>query len=234
VRLTWGARWAWPVACTTGESEAMCLANRGRLLRDTARLREAEKDWNDALSLQKQLAADSPKQPDLQNEVARTCVNLAVLYEQQGNWAAAKGQLLEARPHHLAALKANPLHPTYRGFYRPYLVALTGLHAGLLEQQDAVRTAGTCRDLGWDAPADAYEAACALSQCVAIVSKHDKLDGKQRKEAARFYSDAAMLREAVSKGYQDVPNLKKDTDLDPLRQREDFQKLVAELEGKGR
>ncbi len=41
-----------------------------------------------------------------------------------------------------------------------------------------------------------------------------------------------MLREAVSKGYKDVAQMKKDTDLDPLRQREDFQKLVAELEGK--
>jgi hypothetical protein len=42
------------------------------------------------------------------------------------------------------------------------------------------------------------------------------------------------LRDAVSNGYKDVPDLKKDTALDPLRQREDFQKLVAQLEGKGR
>jgi hypothetical protein len=36
-----------------------------------------------------------------------------------------------------------------------------------------------------------------------------------------------------SKGYKDAPqrkHRKKDTDLDPLRQREDFKKLVAELE----
>jgi hypothetical protein len=113
---------------------------------------------------------------------------------------------------------------------------LTEVHAGLLEQQNAVRTAETCRDLGWDAPADAYSAACALSQCVPIVAKHDKLDDQQRKEAAQFYGDAAMklLREAVSKGYKDVAHMKKDTDLDPLRQREDFQKLIAELEGKGK
>ena len=40
------------------------------------------------------------------------------------------------------------------------------------------------------------------------------------------------LRDAVSKGYKDVAHMKKDTDLDPLRKREDFQKFVAELEGK--
>jgi hypothetical protein len=68
------------------------------------------------------------------------------------------------------------------------------------------------------------------------VAKHDKLNAGQRKKAARFYGDAAMklLREAVSKGYKDVPHMKKDTDLEPLRQREDFQKLVAELEGNGK
>jgi hypothetical protein len=39
-----------------------------------------------------------------------------------------------------------------------------------------------------------------------------------------------LLREAVSKGYKDVAHMKKDTDLDPLRERENFRKLVAELE----
>ena len=43
-----------------------------------------------------------------------------------------------------------------------------------------------------------------------------------------------LLREAVSKGYQDVAHMKKDTVLDPLREREDFQKLIAELEVKGK
>src|SRR5262249_49859203 len=113
---------------------------------------------------------------------------------------------------------------------------LTQVHAGLLEQEAAVRTAGTCRDLGWNAPVDAYDAACFLSQCIPIVAKHDKLADKQRKEAAQFYGDAAMklLRDAVSKGFKDVQHMKKAPDLDPLRQREDFQKLIAELEGKGK
>jgi hypothetical protein len=113
---------------------------------------------------------------------------------------------------------------------------LTAVLAGLLEQENAVHTADTCRDPGWDAPEDAYSAACVLGLCVPVVAKHDKLDEKQRKEAAQFYSDAAMklLHEAVSKGYKNVALMRKDIDLDPLRQREDFQKLVAELEGKGK
>ena len=42
-----------------------------------------------------------------------------------------------------------------------------------------------------------------------------------------------LLRDAVSKGFKDVRDMKKETDLDPLRQREDFRKLIAQLEGKG-
>jgi hypothetical protein len=38
------------------------------------------------------------------------------------------------------------------------------------------------------------------------------------------------LRQAVAKGYKDAAHLKKDPDLDPLRGRGDFQKLLAEVE----
>jgi tetratricopeptide (TPR) repeat protein len=210
--------------------------SRGALLSDSGHVPEAERDYDQALSIRRQLAADFPNQPDRRNDLAGTCLNLALLHKQQGNWAAAKQLLLEGRPHHLAALEANPRHPGYRRFYRDHLGAVTAVHAGLLEQDDAARTAETCRDLGWNAPADAYDAACYLSLCVPIVAKHDKLDAEHRKEAAQFYGDAAMklLRDAVGKGYKDVPHMTKDTDLDPLRQRDDFQKLVPELEGKGK
>ncbi len=40
-----------------------------------------------------------------------------------------------------------------------------------------------------------------------------------------------LLRQAVAKGYKDVGHLKKDPDLDAQRQREDFKKLLRELEG---
>jgi hypothetical protein len=43
-----------------------------------------------------------------------------------------------------------------------------------------------------------------------------------------------LLRDAVAKGYKDVAHLRKDTALAPLRPREDFRKLVAELEAKGK
>jgi hypothetical protein len=135
-------------------------------------------------------------------------------------------------PHHQAALQANPRNPTYRQFYRNNLLALVLAQAGLLDQAAAVQTAQTLRDLDWNPPADTYDAACALAMCILVVATHEQLDADKRKAAAQFYGDEAMklLRDAVAKGFNDAALLKKDPNLAPLRQRQDFQKLLAELE----
>ena len=39
-----------------------------------------------------------------------------------------------------------------------------------------------------------------------------------------------LLRQAVAKGYKDIAHLKRDKDLDALRQRGDFKLLLAGLE----
>ena len=41
-----------------------------------------------------------------------------------------------------------------------------------------------------------------------------------------------LLRKAVKAGYKDAAHMKQDKDLDLLRDREDFKKLLAELEKK--
>jgi hypothetical protein len=40
----------------------------------------------------------------------------------------------------------------------------------------------------------------------------------------------AWLTQAVAAGYKDADHMKKDKDLDALRDREEFKKLLAELE----
>ena len=52
----------------------------------------------------------------------------------------------------------------------------------------------------------------------------------------REHADRAMelLRKAVKAGFNDAGHMKKDTDLNPLRGREDFKKLLGELEQKAK
>ena len=75
-------------------------------------------------------------------------------------------------------------------------------------------------------------AAWTLARCVPVVEKDDKLDEAKRRAEMQFYADQAMamLRDAVAKGYKNADDMKTDKDLDPLREREDFKKVVAELE----
>jgi len=67
-----------------------------------------------------------------------------------------------------------------------------------------------------------YGIACTHAQMIAKAEDRSK------------QADLAMdwLQQAVAAGYKDVAHMKKDTDLDPLREREDFKKLMAELEAK--
>jgi hypothetical protein len=55
---------------------------------------------------------------------------------------------------------------------------------------------------------------------------------KQDIQLAEQYASRAveLLRQAVAIGFKNVSHMKKDTDLDGLRGRDDFKKLLAQLE----
>jgi serine/threonine protein kinase/tetratricopeptide (TPR) repeat protein len=72
-------------------------------------------------------------------------------------------------------------------------------------------------------PDDLYNAACGYALCVSLADKPET----REKYAARAIE---LLGKAVAKGYKDAAHMKKDTDLDALRQRDDFKKLLADLE----
>jgi serine/threonine-protein kinase len=84
---------------------------------------------------------------------------------------------------------------------------------------------------------DLYNAACVYSLSSAAVRKDAKVAAEEQTKLGRQYADRAMelLRQSVAKGYRgraDVNHMKSDTDLDPLRERADFKKLIDELEAR--
>ncbi len=76
-----------------------------------------------------------------------------------------------------------------------------------------------------------YDAACWRAVTAAVQAKNPAADAAR---LAKDDADRAMqwLQKAVQAGYKDAAHMKRDTDLDPLRDREDFKKLLAELEAK--
>jgi tetratricopeptide (TPR) repeat protein len=116
------------------------------------------------------------------------------------------------------ALCAEPTVKQYLGCARLRSLARAGEHARAVADANALAagkgvTGGNLYDLA---------GVCALA--AAAVKEDARL---QDRYAARAVE---LLRQAVARGYQDVERLNKDRDLDALRQREDFRRLLAELE----
>jgi serine/threonine-protein kinase len=206
--------------------------NLGNLLTAMGRAREAEGAYADALDLQNRLAADFPKVPDYRNELAGTLGNRAALANDRHDFGAARRELEEALPHHHAALQVSPRNPYYRQYYQNNLVTLIASCVGLQDRAAALQAAKTLRDLGWDPAGNAYNAACGLARYISVIEQDSRADAGRRRQQAQFFGDQAlaMLRTAVAKGYKDVAQLKEDKDLDPLRGRDEFRKLLTDLE----
>jgi tetratricopeptide (TPR) repeat protein len=81
-----------------------------------------------------------------------------------------------------------------------------------------------------------YDAACVYASAATAARRDDKLTPSRREDQAAHYAHRAveLLQKARGAGFFTDPFsvalLKTDTDLNPLRARDDFQKLLAELE----
>src|SRR5262249_35442352 len=114
------------------------------------------------------------------------------------------------------ALNAAPANELVFRRSRALSLARAGDHARAVAEANALAEAkgATGNTL--------YDLACVCALAAAAVQDDAKL---QDQYAARAVE---LLRQAVARGYKDAAPLKKDTDLDALRGREGFKRLVAE------
>jgi tetratricopeptide (TPR) repeat protein len=208
--------------------------NLGFVLRVTHQLPEAEAALGQALDLWKQLGANMPPNPDLQGGLADTLCELALVHNQRRDFDGAVAFLDEARPHLQAALKARREDSGFLMAQHDYLVALGQSRLGLGDHARPATTAEELAGCGYEPAKDTYDAACLLCGCVTLVGKDGQLAETRRRDLAQGYADRALelLRQAIAAGFKDTARLKDDPDLEPLRAREEFGKLVAKLEGK--
>jgi tetratricopeptide (TPR) repeat protein len=75
-----------------------------------------------------------------------------------------------------------------------------------------------------------YKAACFRAATASLLRAADKSPEAAREVDAESNRAMIRLRQAVAAGYKDAAHMKKDIDLDSVRGREDFKKLVANLE----
>jgi tetratricopeptide (TPR) repeat protein len=210
--------------------------NLGILLAELDQRAEAEAAYRAALKLQEELAAQHPAVPDYHIELADTLSLLADLLRKQQHYPQARALLEQAEPHLQTALKTNPSHPFYHQAHRYNRHALALTLTGLGEHAAAARVAEQLAGLGVAPADDAYYAACIFALCVLVAEKDAQLPEAERPKQARAYADRALelLRRAIAKGFKDAAHMKKDKDLESLRDRADFQKLLQDLEDKAK
>jgi hypothetical protein len=100
-----------------------------------------------------------------------------------------------------------------------------------------VEAAGALSRVGpGDSGRKEYFAACFIARCVPLARGDAALTPEKRESIARQYEDQAMglLRQAVRDGFKDAAQVRKDqdTNLKPLARREDFRRLLADMEAK--
>jgi serine/threonine protein kinase len=76
-----------------------------------------------------------------------------------------------------------------------------------------------------------YNAACFRAVTAAVLRAADKAPAGARQADAEAVRALDWLKQAVAAGYKNAAHLKQDKDLDALRDRADFTKLVTALEG---
>jgi serine/threonine-protein kinase len=200
------------------------------LLSRSGQLAEAMDSYQKARTLLERLVEENPHVPDFQNQLAGTYNYLGRLKRDQGHAA-------EALPFHQQALaiqeklvRENPGVVSYQATLANLHRSLGRLQAQTGQNAEALQGFRQAQALdepyAATSPLSCYNLACDLALCISIV------DANERPRIA----DQALetLRRAIRSGYQDFHLIKTDPDLNALRQREDFQKLMQELEAKGK
>jgi serine/threonine-protein kinase len=231
----------------------------GELLAQTDRTREAQECYQRGLAAWAKLLPKAHEPADSARLARTASVLLKLLHDKVGPREALEvhGQVVAVlRPLLAADTSSQPLRFCVRDVYRAQATALTRLakyaeavkawdraielaagpsrtffrqhraiclirlgdHAGAVAEAEAIArqrgvTGGTV-----------YNSACVVAQAFASVKEEATL-GKRYGDRA-----LALLEQAVALGYRNLAHIKKDPDLDPLRSRADFQKLLARLE----
>jgi tetratricopeptide (TPR) repeat protein len=195
---------------------------------------QAEADTRRGLQIWQKLAREHPDVPLYAARVGSSYEGLAVVQGAQGKLDAALESLDKAIEALERFLERQPRSPQERlvltnaRINRLNGFAMRGDHARAVREAEAIAGNEELNSV------HLYNMVCLHSRCATAAGKDAKLPQAERTMLQEQYAARAIeyLRQAVAKGYQNLPLIKSDSDLNPLRGREDFKKLVEEAEKK--
>ncbi len=208
------------------------LSHLAILYRDTDRPKEAETTFVEAVEMRRGVANKATRAEPIRSHFAWTLTNAAKAARLRKDFPTALKLLDEANEHLTAILKIDPKSSHFLGDKKFWWYEMVYL---LVATDDYVRLREMATERAKFDPDTSdcvYDIACVFGLCASKARKDSTLAAPKQEELAKQYADEAMthLRLAVEKGYRNVAHMKNDTDLDPLRDRDDFKKLLADLE----
>jgi serine/threonine protein kinase len=231
----------------------------GLVLTDTRKLPEAEEQFQKAVIVREKLAADYPAVSQYQVKLGGSYLNLGLLIRHVGRPRDSLEWFSKANRTLRTVYKEDPRSALAKQFLRNSHEDRALAYERLQQYADAARDWDEVIELTPPQEQLAYRVARATShvkagqvaEAVAEVAELMKLPGVPASalhDFARVYAIASgknagkkteyadramdMLQKAVQVGYIDAAHLKMDTDLDAIRERDDFKKLIADLEKK--
>jgi tetratricopeptide (TPR) repeat protein len=205
-------------------------------LRGTDQYAEALRADEQTRVVWEKLVSKAPDNLGYRSELGATWNGIAIALNKLGRHEEALGAYQKAVQSQRMAHDKAPQVSQYREYLGFHYAKMADVQLYLGRHADAAATVRQYQEL-W--PRDAnklHEAARALARCSALVGKvKTDLTAEEQTQRRRYADEAlAALRQAIAHGYKNLTELKEGQDLAPLRSREEFQKLLAELETKTR
>jgi len=200
---------------------------------------DAAKSLQHAQELFARLLEEDPELADYHRGLGMVLGNLGWLNLQQQKRADARKYLEAGMNQVKLALKTNPANQLCLQVLRDQHEYLAET---LVQLQDHGAAAAVARELPGILPGhraqpghDAFLAALYLARCLTLAKDDAKLPAAERPALAAKYGDLAMqfLRQAAALGCDDLGNLGDEAAFVPLRDRADFQDLLAKLKKNG-
>lgn len=208
----------------------VALTNLARARVTQGKLAEALPSYEAALAIQQKLAGTNPGVTKYQSDLATIYNDIGWLYTQLKQFAHAFAALdtgLAIRQKLADAHPTNSLYTNGLGFSHAYR-GRAHVRAGQPAAADLRRAVELWAKDKTPDNETRFERARALALLAGLGA--DATSGVTAAEAATFADQAvADLRDAIQAGWAQRDELK-EPDFDALRQREDFKKLMAELE----
>jgi tetratricopeptide (TPR) repeat protein len=212
------------------EAYGKSLTQLGSAYRETPQSDQTEALQQEGLKIFKKLHDEHPEVVEYHYDVGRCLVELGRNADKAGNPQLAIENYDKAIAIYQAVIPKGFTHAQMSmadaQVLRATVFTIKGEYQRAVTEAEALVSQGNLKII------QIYNVACLFARCIPSVEKDAKISEEDRTKLKAVYSDRAMiyLKQAVSKGYNFIEKLRTDPDLDSLRGRDDFKKVVADLE----